>query len=75
MPASKRLIDVRGRTYLTADERLRFIAAAAHEAKPAGRSFALTLAHTGARVSEVLAVRAADVDLHPGAGAVPKWCR
>ncbi len=35
--------------------------------KPANQTFVLTIAHTGARVSEVLALRALDVDLDAGA--------
>jgi hypothetical protein len=34
----------------------------------------LTLAGTGARVSEALALRAVDADLDAGAAAVPNWC-
>ena len=58
-----RLVDDRGRKYLTAEERARFIAAAAHVRKPVDQTFVLTIAHTGSRVSEVLALRALDVDL------------
>ena len=65
--ANLRLIDGHGRKYLTVDERARFIAAAAHVKKPADQTFALTIAHTGARESEVLALRALDVDLDAGA--------
>ena len=57
-----RLVDSRGRKYLTADERARFLAAAARAAQPADQTFALTPAHTGARVSEILALRAHDID-------------
>ena len=67
MNAALQLIDEHGRKYLTADERRRFIAAAAHVKKPADQTFVLTIAHTGARVSEVLALRALDVDLDAGA--------
>ncbi len=67
MQASLQLVDDRGRKYLTTDERQRFIAAAAHVKKPADQTFVLTIAHTGARVSEVLALRALDVDLDAGA--------
>lgn len=66
MQASLQLVDDRGRKYLTADERRRFLAAAAHVPKPADQTFVLTIAHTGARVSEVLAFRALDVDLDAG---------
>ena len=65
--AGLQLVDDRGRKYLTAAERARFIAAAAHVPKPADQTFVLTIAHTGARVSEVLAIRALDVDLDAGA--------
>ena len=57
------LVDTRGRKYLAADERWRFLEAAARAPKPADQTFALTLAHTGARVSEALAVCPRDVDL------------
>ena len=67
MNAALQLVDEHGRKYLTADERRRFIAAAAHVKKPADQTFVLTIAHTGARVSEVLALRALDVDLDAGA--------
>ena len=59
------LVDGRGRKYLTAGERSRFLEEA-RCAVPADQTFALTLAHTGARVSEVLEVRAGDVDLEAG---------
>ena len=67
MNAALELVDSRGRKYLTADERRRFIAAAADVKKPSDQTFVLTIAHTGARVSEVLALRALDVDLDAGA--------
>ena len=57
------LVDGKGRKYLTGDERGRFIAAARADPRPAVRTFAATLAHTGVRISEVPAVRAGDVDL------------
>lgn len=65
--ANLRLVDEYGCKYLTADERQRFIAAAAHVKKPVDQTFVLTITHTGARVSEVLALRAMDVDLAAGA--------
>ena len=65
--AAVQLVDERGRKYLTVDERQRFIRAAAHVRKPVDQTFVLTIAHTGARVSEVLALRALDVDLDAGA--------
>ncbi len=57
MQASVQLVDDRGR----------FIRAAAHVRKPVDQTFVLTIAHTDARVSEVLALRALDVDLDAGA--------
>ena len=61
------LVDSKGRKYLTHDERDRFLAAAAREERPERQTFALTLAHSGARLSEVLALRAADIDLDASA--------
>ena len=57
------LIDARGRKYLTAAERTRFLAAVRIHPKPAVQTLAQTLALTGCRVSEALAIRACDVDL------------
>ena len=57
------LVGARGRKYLTGDERERFLAAARADPRPVVQTFALTLVHTGARISEALAVRASDVDL------------
>ena len=57
------LVDARGRKYLTGEERARFLAAARTHPRPAVQTFALTLAHTGCRISEALALRAQDVDL------------
>ena len=57
------LVDTRGRKYLTADECQRFLEAARLASRPADQTFALTLAHTGARISEALAVRPMDIDL------------
>ena len=65
--ATVQLVNERGRKYLTVDERQRFIRAAAHVRKPVDQTFVLTIAHTGARVSEILALRALDVDLDAGA--------
>ncbi len=53
-------VDAKGRKYLTREERDRFLAAAAREGKRDRQIFALTLAHSGARLSEVLALRPAD---------------
>ena len=57
------LVDERGRKYLTAAERERFLAAVRSHPKPAVQTLAQTLAMTGCRVSEALAIRACDVDL------------
>ena len=46
------LVDHQGRKYLTSEERARFIAAASREPKPEYQTFALTLAHSGARISD-----------------------
>lgn len=57
------IYDNRGyRKYLTADERQAFVNAA-KLLKPEVRTFCLTLAYTGARISEVLALTAERVDL------------
>ncbi len=61
------LADGRGRKYLTAEERERFFAAAAQEARPERQTFVLVLAHSGARLSEILALRPRDVDLDANA--------
>ena len=61
------LVDRQGRKYLTREERERFLVAAAREPKPEHQTFALVLAHSGARISEVLALRPADIDLAAGA--------
>ena len=62
------LVDARGRKYLTALERERFLAAARAHPKPAVQTLARTLAMTGCRVSEALGIRACDVDLEAGGG-------
>jgi len=54
---------VGARKYLNADERIRFLAAA-HKEAPLTRSFCLTLAYTGCRISEALALHPRDVQLH-----------
>ena len=51
------LVDARGRKYLTGEERARFLAAARAHPRPTVQTFALTLAHTGCRISEALALR------------------
>lgn len=53
------------RKYLTAHERRRFIVAAHHQSAPV-ETFCLTLAYTGARISEVLALHAGNLDLAAG---------
>ena len=62
-PPAGELVDQRGRKYLTADERRRFLAAVRTHPKPTVQTLARTLALTGCRVSEALAIRACDVDL------------
>ena len=62
--AGGKLVDARGRKYLTTDERTRFLAAVSRHPKPATKTLACTLAMTGCRVSEALGLRACDVDLH-----------
>lgn len=67
MPIAKHsntaLIDRRGRKYLTAKERRSFLTAAHQATRPEVQTLALTLALSGCRISEALALRAADVDL------------
>lgn len=53
------------RKYLTAEERKRFIEAAKRQPFPID-TFCLTLAYTGARISEVLALKAGNVDVDAG---------
>ena len=60
---STELVDARGRKYLTRDERARFLAAVRTHPRPQVQTLARTLALTGCRVSEALAMRACDVDL------------
>ena len=57
------LVDARGRKYLTASERKDFLAAVRAHPQPGTQTLARTLALTGCRVSEALAVRACDIDL------------
>ena len=54
-------------SHLTEDERERFLAAAAREPKPEHQTFARAIAHSGARLSEVLALRPVDIDLNTAA--------
>lgn len=53
------------RKYLTGPERRRFITVA-HQKTPSIESFCLTLVYTGARLSEVLSLRAASIDIAAG---------
>ena len=55
------LVDIRGRKYIAADERQRFLATAAREPRLAEQSFAFILANAGVQVSEALVIRPADV--------------
>ena len=57
------LVDHRGRKYLTAEERTRFLAAVRSRPKPTVQTLTRTLALTGCRVSEALGIRACEVDL------------
>ena len=57
------LVDARGRKYLTTEERRRFLDAVRTHPRPTVQTLARTLALTGCRVSEALAIRACDVDL------------
>ena len=57
------LQDKHGRKYLSAGELSRFISSVREEARPTVQTFCLTLVHTGARISEVLALRAMDIDV------------
>ena len=57
------LVDGRGRKYLTLQERARFLDAVRGDPRPEVQTFALTLVHTGCRISEALALRPEDIDL------------
>lgn len=54
------------RKYLNAEELERFIRAAQHQERAAVRTFCLVLAHTGARISEALALSVDSVDTGEG---------
>jgi integrase/recombinase XerD len=56
------------RKYLNAAERLRFIEAA--RAAPKAREFCLTLGYSGGRISEVLALTPAAIDIESGAVSI-----
>lgn len=55
------------RKYLNADELKRFIRAANAQDRAEVRTFCLVLAHTGARISEALALSVDSVDMGEGA--------
>ena len=57
------LANAQGRKYLTAKERRLFFTVIGRHPKPTTQTLARTLALTGCRVSEALAIRACDVDL------------
>ncbi len=50
------------RKYLVVDERRQFIQVAQNLKDPLARTFCLTLAYTGARISEILALTARQLD-------------
>ena len=56
-------VDHRGRKHLSADERIRFLAAVRAHPKPTVQPLARTLALTGCQVSESLGTRACDIDI------------
>lgn len=62
-PPETALVTEAGRLYVTAEERRRFLAAVRSYERTDVATFAATLAYTGCRISEALAVRAVDVDL------------
>lgn len=62
------------RKYLNAAERLRFIEAA-RLAPPAIRLFCLTLGWSGARISEVLALTPASIDIESGVASIQTLMR
>jgi integrase/recombinase XerD len=57
------------RKYLNAAERQRFIEAA-HRAPPKVRQFCLTLGYSGGRISEVLALTPASIDIESGVASI-----
>jgi len=57
------------RKYLNAAERQRFIEAA-QRARPKIRQFCLTLGYSGGRISEVLALTPASIDIESGAVSI-----
>jgi integrase/recombinase XerD len=58
------------RKYLTPDERARFLAASLAEPRPFVRTLCLTLAYTGCRISEALALTAAAIQPAQGCIAI-----
>ncbi len=62
-PLPSSLVDRQGRKYLTAQERYAFLQVAHRAPRPEVQTLALTLTFSGCRISEALALRAADVDL------------
>jgi integrase len=58
------------RKYLTGDERFRFLVAAGRCGRPELRTLCSTLAHSGCRISEALALTAGSIDLVDGFIAV-----
>ena len=62
-PHEDTLVTARGRKYVTADERRRFLETIRTCPDTRVATFAATLAYTGCRISEALAARLKDVDL------------
>ena len=62
-PNTTSLVENRGRKYLNNNERQRFIHHAKQAPRPEVQTLALTLALSGCRISEALALRTCDVDL------------
>ena len=60
------------RKYLTADERQRYLAVASQAVRAEVRSLCLTLAYTGCRISEALAMTGASIE--PAAGFIAIRC-
>ena len=71
------LVGARGRKYLTRAEHERFLAAARAHPNPAIRTLAWILANTGCRISEMVGIRACDVDFeaHEVRVATRKRCK
>ena len=58
------LTNRKGRKFLSSDERKRFIEIVKNDPRPYVQTFALTLAYTGSRISEALALRICDVNIN-----------